>query len=83
MKNRTDHLTALLVDAVLYLGETRGTTELACILCGNGVPFDVALRVLTKPERRRRFALKPSKRTPTQSGSDHEAQNASESRDSN
>jgi hypothetical protein len=58
MNNRTDPLTALLIDAVIYAGAGRGTTELACILCGNGVSFEVAMRVLTKPGRRRQLALK-------------------------
>ena len=53
MENRIDNLTALLIDAVVTIGKERGTTELACILCGNGVPLDVAVRVLTKPGNRR------------------------------
>jgi hypothetical protein len=58
MNNRIDQLTALLVDVVLYAGTGQGTTELACTLCGNGVPFGVAIRVLTKPGCRRKSALR-------------------------
>lgn len=53
MNNRTDHTTSLLIDLIMRAGAGYGTTEMACILCGHGVPFAVALRVLTKPSERR------------------------------
>jgi hypothetical protein len=66
MDNRIDQLTALLVDVVLYAGTGQGTTELVCTLCGNGVPFGVAIRVLTKPGCRRNSALRLPKTAATQ-----------------
>jgi len=50
---RTDLVTALLVDAVISASAAEGTAYAARILCENGVPFDVALRVLTRPWHRR------------------------------
>ena len=50
---RTDLVTALLVDAVISASAAEGTAYAARTLCENGVPFDVALRVLTRPAGRR------------------------------
>ena len=50
---RTDLVTALLVDAVISASAAEGTAYAARTLCENGVPFDVALRVLTRPWHRR------------------------------
>jgi hypothetical protein len=50
---RTDQVTALLVDAVISASVAEGTAYAARTLCENGVPFDVALRVLTRPWNRR------------------------------
>ena len=50
---RTDVVTALLVDAVISASVAEGTAYAARTLCENGVPFDVALRVLTRPWHRR------------------------------
>ena len=50
---RTDLVTALLVDAVISASAAEGTAYAARTLCENGVPFDVALRVLTRPWNRR------------------------------
>lgn len=50
---RTDLVTALLVDAVISASAAEGTAYAARTLCENGVPFDVALRVLTRPWQRR------------------------------
>jgi len=50
---RTDLVTALLVDAVISASAAEGTAYAAQTLCENGVPFDVALRVLTRPWHRR------------------------------
>lgn len=56
MSMRSDHLTAAFIDLVIAAGAGRGTTEIACVLCGNGVQFDTALRVLTLPRARRRVS---------------------------
>jgi hypothetical protein len=50
---RTDLVTSLLVDAVISASAAEGTAYAARTLCENGVPFDVALRVLTRPWLRR------------------------------
>lgn len=50
---RADLVTALLVDAVISASVAEGTAYAARTLCENGVPFDVALRVLTRPANRR------------------------------
>lgn len=52
-RQRTDLVTALLVDAVISASAAEGTAYAARTLCENGVPFDVALRVLTRPWHRR------------------------------
>jgi hypothetical protein len=46
-------VTALLVDAVINASVAEDTAYAARTLCENGVPFDVALRVLTRPWHRR------------------------------
>jgi hypothetical protein len=50
---RADQVTALLVDAVISASAAEGTAYAARTLSENGVPFDVALRVLTRPASRR------------------------------
>lgn len=57
MINRTDRTTALFIDAVIKMSAGRGTTEVACLLCGHGVPLEIAVRVLTRPQDRRRSAV--------------------------
>jgi hypothetical protein len=54
---RTDQVTALLVDAVINASVAEDTAYAARTLCENGVPFDVALRVLTRPWSRRRYPV--------------------------
>lgn len=54
---RTDQVTALLVDAVINAGVAEGTGYAARTLHENGVPFDVALRVLTRPWHRRYYPV--------------------------
>ena len=53
MKNRTDRVTALFIDAVINASEVQGVAKAARTLCNNGVPLDIALRVLTRPWQRR------------------------------
>lgn len=64
MINRTDRTTALFIDAVIKMSAGRGTTEVACLLCGHGVPLEIAVRVLTRPHDRRRGAVARSKIPP-------------------
>jgi hypothetical protein len=54
---RADLITALLVDAVIGASIAEGTGYAARTLCENGVPFDVALRVLTRPASRRHYPI--------------------------
>ena len=59
MNDRKNHVNAIFIDAVIQAGTDRGTTELACLLCGHGVPLDVAIRVLTRPWERRESSAIP------------------------
>jgi hypothetical protein len=52
MDRRTDYKTALLIDAALQAPAAAGNSP-ARTLAGMGVPFDVARRVLMRPEERR------------------------------
>jgi hypothetical protein len=71
---RKDLVTALLVDAVISASAAEGTAYAARTLCENGVPFDVALRVLTRPWQRRyhpvtqTYAAPPAAARPATSG---------------
>lgn len=52
-KRRKDRLTQKLVDIVARIAD-RGDTEAASAVCaGEGVPFEVALRVISRPKQRR------------------------------
>jgi hypothetical protein len=53
MRMRLDRLTAVLIDAVLKNSSCRSMNTMARVLAKNGVPFHVALRVLTRPAERR------------------------------
>jgi len=56
MDRRNDYKTALMIDAVIHQpGPAR-------VLAGMGVPFDVARRVLTRPDERRHPAPPPTYR---------------------
>lgn len=57
MENRRDLLTASRVDLTLILLPLIGRWETAWALAANGVPIDVAARVLAEPWRRR--AIEP------------------------
>lgn len=54
MNMRVDTATAAFIDVAIAAGAGRGTTEIACILCGSGVPLATALRLLTRPDECRR-----------------------------
>ncbi|WP_296945211.1 hypothetical protein [uncultured Massilia sp.] len=52
MERRTDYKMALLIDATIHEAIARGRPA-ARELAAMGVPFEVAIRVLTRPEERR------------------------------
>jgi hypothetical protein len=58
MDRRTDYKTALLIDAAIKTPATASSSP-ARTMAGMGVPFEVARRVLTKPEERRHPAPAP------------------------
>jgi hypothetical protein len=58
MDRRTDYKTALLIDAAIKTPAS-ATVSPARTMAGMGVPFEVARRVLTKPEERRHPAPAP------------------------
>lgn len=58
MDRRTDYKTALLIDAAMQSPATAASSP-ARAMAGMGVPFEVARRVLTKPEERRHLAPAP------------------------
>nr|WP_143028947.1 hypothetical protein [Massilia sp. PDC64] len=53
MNRRHDRVSAMFIDAVLDASRQHGTARAARLLHEDGVPFDVALRVLTRPGGRR------------------------------
>jgi len=53
MNRRHDRISAMLIDAVLDAGREHGIARAARLLREDGVPLDVALRVLTRPAGRR------------------------------
>ncbi len=52
MERRTDYKTALLIDATVHDALAAGRSA-ARDLAAMGVPFEVAIRVLTRPDERR------------------------------
>lgn len=52
MDRRTDYKTALLIDAAIKTPASLGGSP-AHMMAGMGVPFEVARRVLTRPDERR------------------------------
>jgi hypothetical protein len=53
MNRRHDRISAMFIDAVLNGSPQHGIAHAARLLHEDGVPFDVALRVLTRPGGRR------------------------------
>jgi hypothetical protein len=53
MNRRHDRISAMLIDAVLDASRQHGIARAARLLHEDGVAFDVALRVLTRPGGRR------------------------------
>ena len=58
MDRRSDYKTALLIDAAIQTPATASSSP-ARTMAAMGVPFEVARRVLTKPEERRHPAPAP------------------------
>jgi hypothetical protein len=53
MNRRHDRISAMFIEAVLDASRHHGTARAARLLHEDGVAFDVALRVLTRPTGRR------------------------------
>jgi hypothetical protein len=64
MIERTDFLTAARVDATLILLPLIGWLEASRTLAVNGVPADVAARVMTLPMARRQIDVTPIRAFP-------------------
>lgn len=56
MDKRTDQRTALLIDAAIHAAATHGPVGAARELAAQGVPLEVAMRVLTRPVERRKYS---------------------------
>jgi hypothetical protein len=54
MQRRTDRLTAILIDAICNNRPSHSVRDLAGTFAENKVPLNVAVRVLTRPNSRRR-----------------------------
>jgi len=59
MNRRHDRISAMFIDAVLNASRQHGIAHAARLLQEDGVPFDVALRVLTRPGGRRQEPRPP------------------------
>lgn len=59
MHNRLDRLTAVLIEAVIRNYDRQNIASAARVLEQNGVSFDTALRVLTRPWLRRQMLGAP------------------------
>ncbi|MFL6635531.1 MAG: hypothetical protein ACJ8HJ_24795 [Massilia sp.] len=59
MNRRHDSISAMYIDAVLDASRQHGIARAARLLHEDGVPFDVALRVLTRPVGRRQGPRPP------------------------
>jgi hypothetical protein len=57
MIQRTDHITAARVDAVLILLPLIGWLETSCMLARCHVPPDIAARVISTPAARRKITI--------------------------
>lgn len=56
MNRRTDRSTALLIDAAIHIAALAGAVRAARELQQQGVPLEIAMRVLTRPDERRIYA---------------------------
>ena len=57
MKSRLDRLSAILIEAILVNRPFESIQTIARALAHNGIPLEVAMRVLTRPWERRFFGL--------------------------
>lgn len=55
MNRRLDRLTALLIDAAVHAAASHGPVGAARELVDAGVPWDVIMRVLNRPDQRRTY----------------------------
>ena len=53
MNRRNDRISAMVINAVLDASRQQGVARAARLLREDGVPLDIALRVLTRPHERR------------------------------
>jgi hypothetical protein len=65
MERRNDYKTALLIEATIHEAQEQNRSP-ARALAAMGVPFDIAMRVLTRPDERRHVV--PLPRTPEAQG---------------
>jgi hypothetical protein len=56
MERRTDYKSALHIETAIHDATTHGLPSAARKLAGLGVPLEVSMRVLTRPEERRHQA---------------------------
>lgn len=56
MKRRLDRLSAILIEAILTNRPFCATQLVARVFAHNNIPIDIALRVITRPEERRKSA---------------------------
>lgn len=61
MKSRLDRLSAILIEAVLVNRPFENIQTIARALAHNGIPLEVAIRVLTRPWERRFFGAEVNK----------------------
>lgn len=54
MKRRLDRLSAILIEAILTNRASYATQAVARAFADNNIPIDIALRVITRPQARRR-----------------------------
>jgi hypothetical protein len=65
MERRNDYKTALLIEATIHEAQEQNRSP-ARALAALGVPFEIAMRVLTRPDERRHVV--PLPRTPEAQG---------------
>jgi len=56
MKRRLDRLSAILIEAILTNRPRYATQAVARVFAANNIPIDIALRVITRPQERRKAA---------------------------
>ena len=61
MNRRSDRLTALLIDAAVHAAASHGPIGAERELLDAGVPWEVVMRVLHRPDQRRTYSGRKSK----------------------